>query len=263
MPSVPTPDDARDPSARSASGRGVEDDGSTRPRTTRGVSETDRVQRAASEVRDATAAGTSEATPGEPSEGAPAGPPAPAPRSPYAKMSQPTTVRNVVWALSLTMVVVIVVAILFFGVGRDLQREIPENSRVDVTASAERAQDVAPFTVAVPEVDEGWEATGARYQDGEDPRWTIRYSAPSRGLVTMTETTAVTPALVQDLLPGAHSQGTVDVAGTACAVYVGEGEGASRGIACSADGAAILVHGDVEQDELVELATPALEAVRG
>lgn len=236
MPSAPTPDATPELATGS---RGTVDDGTTAPRD----GDID-------PTSDAHGAGVPEQ-------------PVPAPRSPYAKMAQPTAVRNVVWALSLTMAVVIVVAILFFGVGRDLQREVPENSRVDVTASAQRAQEVAPFPVAVPEVGEGWEATGARYQDGEDPRWIIRYSAPSRGLVTMTEVTAVTPALVQDVLPGARSEGTVDVAGTACDVYVGEGDDGARGVACTVDGAAVLVHGQVDQGELVALAAPALEAARG
>lgn len=192
--------------------------------------------------------------------------PQPAPRSPYAKMSEPTTVRNVVWALSLTMGVVIIVALLFFGVGRDLGREVPENSRVDVAASAERAQRIAPFTIAVPTTAEGWSATAARYDDGADPRWTIRYTAPSRSLVTLTEATQVTPALIQGLVPGARGEGTVDVGGATCEIYVesetDEGTPA-RALACPLDGAAVVVHGDVEQAELSALAGPAVEAARG
>lgn len=204
-----------------------------------------------------------------------------APPSRYARMAAPTSVRNVVWALGLTMGVVAVVAVLFFGVGNDPQREIPESSRVDVVASAERAQALAPFTVAVPESADGWStdawtAKQARYTEGADPRWSVRYSAPSGSLVTLTQGTAVTPALIQDAVAGARSDGTVEVEGTTCEVYTGsgtgdgddaDGEGAdgesSRALACPGEGWGIVVSGKAEQAELAELAGAAIRSARG
>ncbi len=204
-----------------------------------------------------------------------------APPSRYARMAAPTSVRNVVWALGLTMGVVAVVAVLFFGVGNDPQREVPESNRVDVAASAERAQELAPFTVAVPESADGWSADGwtakqARYTDGADPRWSVRYSAPSGALVTLTQAPAITPALIQDAVAGARSDGTVEVEGATCEVYTGTGEGdgrdgadgdgagagAGRVLACPREGWGIVVSGKTEQEELVDLAGAAIRSAR-
>lgn len=204
-----------------------------------------------------------------------------APPSRYARMAAPTSVRNVVWALGLTMGVVAVVAVLFFGVGNDPQREVPESNRVDVAASAERAQELAPFTVAVPESADGWSADGwtakqARYTDGADPRWSVRYSAPSGALVTLAQAPAITPALIQDAVAGARSDGTVEVEGATCEVYTGTGEGdgddgadgdgpgagAARVLACPGEGWGIVVSGKTEQEELVDLAGAAIRSAR-
>ena len=90
-------------------------------------------------------------SPAEPERTAPPAP-RPQPKSAYELPSKKNTVlRNMLWALGLTMAVVVVVGIGFFGVGSDLQREPLENSELDVAASAERAQRDAPFPVAVPD----------------------------------------------------------------------------------------------------------------
>src|SRR5699024_6456804 len=93
--------------------------------------------------------------PASPSTGQPAdrlpGEPVAQPKSAYELPSRKNTVlRNMVWALLLTMAVVVVVGIAFFGVGSEQEREPLENSELDVSASAERAAGVAPFPVAVP-----------------------------------------------------------------------------------------------------------------
>ena len=112
-------------------------------------------------------------SPAEPERTAPPAP-RPQPKSAYELPSKKNTVlRNMLWALGLTMAVVVVVGIGFFGVGSDLQREPLENSELDVAASAERAQRDAPFPVAVPDVGEGWVERSARYTDGQNSRWQV------------------------------------------------------------------------------------------
>lgn len=199
---------------------------------------------------------------GEASAGTPAAAERPAPvparRSPYARMGENTSVRNVVWALGLTVGVVAIVATLFFGVGSTPDRHIPENSRVDVAQSAARAQELAPFPVAVPRLGEEWRAQQARYDDRTDPRWTIRYSAPSGELLTLTQAGTLSPALIQDSLPGARSEGTAKVRGIACEVYAGGDEGGARALACPGDGWGMVVSGTTDRAELTEMADAAI-----
>lgn len=191
-----------------------------------------------------------------------ADPPAPT-KSRYASFAENTTMRSVVWALVITLVLVAVVGMLFFGVGNDPDREVPENSRVDVAASAERAQEIAPFTVAVPDLGTDWTASNARYADGTDPRWTVRYSSPSATLVTLTQAGEITPALLQDTIPGARSDGTVAVGDMTCDVYTGGEETNARGLACPAEGSGVLVTGRTTQAELAQVAQAAVESARG
>ncbi|GAB2533824.1 DUF4245 domain-containing protein [Brachybacterium huguangmaarense] len=200
--------------------------------------------------------------------------PAAAPRSRYATFAENTTTRSIAWALIVTTALVVVVAMVMFGVGNDPKREIPETSRLDVAASAERAQGLAPFRVAVPALGEDWEAREARFADGQDPRWRIRYTAPSGSAVTMIQAPAITPGLLQDTLAGARTDGSVQVGQTQCETYLGgpagddggaasQGAGAPRAVACTADGSAVLVSGTTDQQELVALADAALTSIRG
>lgn len=183
-------------------------------------------------------------------------------KSRYASFAENTTMRSVVWALVITLVLVAVVGMLFFGVGNDPDREVPENSRVDVAASAERAQEIAPFTVSVPALGDGWIASNARYADGSDPRWTVRYSSPSGALVTLTQAGEITPALLQDTIPGARSDGTVAVGDVTCDVYTGGEETDVRALACPADASGLIITGKTAQAELMDVAEPALESAR-
>lgn len=194
--------------------------------------------------------------------------PAPEPKkSPYARMGENTSVRNVVWALGLTVAVVAVVAMLFFGVGNDPQRSVPASERVDVAASARRAQELAPFPVVVPRTGQGWTAKEARFLGQGEPRWRVRYSAPSGTLVTLTQVRTVTPGLLQDTLPGARSQGSVTVGSTQCEVFAGQDEASKGGkgeaptaLSCPAGSSAVLVSGTAPRSELTALAAAALQA---
>src|SRR5699024_1602127 len=125
------------------------------------------------------------------------------PKSAYELPSKKNTVlRNMVWALLLTMAVVVVVGIAFFGVGSEPEREPLANSELDVTASAERAEDVAPFPVAVPAVDEGWTERSARYTAGAQPRWTLEYTSPDGELITLIQESQLSAPMLSSAIPG-------------------------------------------------------------
>lgn len=194
---------------------------------------------------------------------------APPKRSHYAVTKQNTSLRNALWALGVTFAVVIVVAMLFFGVGNDPDREIPAESRVDVTASAERAREVAVFPLAVPEMDEGWSARQARFSgDASAPaqeRWSLQYTSPTRSLVTLTQAQEVTPAVIQDAVSGARSAGEVPVEGLTCTRYTGEEDAngaAQQAIVCPGEGWGMVVVGRTESAELEELAGAAVRSLR-
>ena len=194
---------------------------------------------------------------------APVPEPRPQPKSAYELPSKKNTVlRNMVWALALTMAVVVVVGIGFFGVGSDLQREPLENSELDVAGSAERAQRDAPFPVVVPEAGEGWTERSARFTDGQSPRWAVQYSAPQEQLVTLTQETEVTSAMLSAALPGTTVEGELSIDGTECTLLSGDQQGAQQlGISCEGESWGLLIHGAAEQAELEELTAAALASL--
>lgn len=200
--------------------------------------------------------------PAAPSDQAMPSAPRPQPKSAYELPSRKNTVlRNMVWALALTIAVVVVVAIAFFGVGSDLEREPLENSALDVSASAERAQRSAPFPVAVPVLGEEWSERSARFADGQDPQWVVQYSSPQGQLVTLTEGSEVSSPLLSAALPGGVVTEELTIDGTACSLVSGDQGAGQLGISCQGADWGFLVHGDVEQAELEELAGAALTSI--
>ncbi|ATG54208.1 hypothetical protein CFK41_05010 [Brachybacterium ginsengisoli] len=187
------------------------------------------------------------------------------PKSAYELPSRKNTVlRNMVWALALTMAVVVVIGIAFFGVGSDHQRERLENSEVDVAASAERAEGIAPFPVAVPRPGEGWSERSARFTDGGSPRWVIQYSSPHEQLVTLTQESEVSSQLLSSALPGSVVEEELEIDGVSCELLRGGEQGAEkRGISCEGEGFGLLVHGGTDREELQDLAEAALADVQG
>lgn len=175
----------------------------------------------------------------------------PAQASHYAMTKKNSSVRNIVWALAVIMAFVVVLAMLFFGVGNDPDRSIPESSRLDVTASAERAAGVAPFPVIVPELSAQWTPRLAEYTGGADPRWELRYTAPSGALVTVIEQETVDAALLASAVPGPTVEDEYAVSGVPCQQLRGSGEAeGTRALSCQGEGWGILVHGDEDLDQL-------------
>ncbi|MGO2606392.1 MAG: DUF4245 family protein, partial [Brachybacterium tyrofermentans] len=174
-------------------------------------------------------------TPDESSSGLPQ--PLPQPKSAYELPSRKNTVlRNMVWAIALTMALVVVIAIAFFGVGSTSDRTPLENSELDVAASAERAQDVAGFPVAAPAMGEEWSERSARFADGDTPRWQVDYTSPSDSLVTLTEESEVSATMLSAALPGTVVEEELTIGGTDCKALSGGEDGAETvGISCEGE----------------------------
>lgn len=186
---------------------------------------------------------------------------APPQKSHYAVTKENTSLRNITWALGLTMVVVAAVAVLFFGVGNELDREIPETSRLDVQASAERAQALADFPLAVPATSAQWTAREATFSGADVPSWQLRYTSPAGELVTMDQTAELSPAALSAAVPGAAVDAQVEIAGAECEQMYSTSDEDLRAVACTGEGWALVVHGDTEQAELEALAGSAIESI--
>lgn len=188
-------------------------------------------------------------------------PPA-APRPPKKRLMN-SSLRNIVWALALTMAVVVVVAVGFFGVGsqQDFERTPVPNAQVDVAGSAERAQELVDFPVAVPQPGGDWSARSARFDAGPPARWEVRYSSPAGNLVAIEQGDQLDGVLLSGAVPGAREVGERTVHGVRCTLLEGSGDGeGQRGLACDGGDHGIVVHGQAEDDELEELAAAALES---
>ncbi|WP_232820254.1 DUF4245 family protein [Brachybacterium sp. YJGR34] len=198
-----------------------------------------------------------------PSENRDAPESAPRPKSAYQLPSKQNTVlRNMLWALVLTLAVVVVVGIAFFGVGSDLEREPLENSAVDVAASAERAQELAPFPVAVPQTAEGWTERSARYTDGGSPRWTVEYTTAQGDHVTLTEESALSAPMLSQALPGGAVEEELSIEGAPCQQLRGAGSGDEQlAIACEGEGWGFVAAGAADPVELEELAAATVTAL--
>lgn len=183
------------------------------------------------------------------------------------------TLRNVVWALALTVAVVVIAAMAVLGVGREKEPTVPPTSRLDVAASAARAQEQADFPVAVPELGEDWEAREARLGSGEDATWQVRYTSPSGDMVTLLEGRELSASQISQELPGYTVDGDDDAAGASCQRILVPSSGAGsdaeqeQGFACSgtADGQdwSLLVYGAAPQDELRSLTEAAISSLPG
>lgn len=189
--------------------------------------------------------------------------PIPQPKSAYEMPSRKNTVlRNMVWALALTMAVVVVIAIAFFGVGSDPERTTLENSELDVAASAERAQEVAPFPIAVPEAGEGWMERSARYTAGASPRWNVEYTSPGGQLVAFVQGSELGAPMISAAIPGSSVVEEFTLQGAECSELRGGEKGSEvNGVACEGEDWGFLVHGTEGREVLEQLAAAAITSL--
>lgn len=198
----------------------------------------------------------------EASERGPEPAPAPAPRkrSPYSMSKGDASMRNIAWALGLTLACVAVAGVIFFGVGRSVDREIPETSRLDVGASAQRAQEQATFPVAQPALGSGWTPRAATFADGDRPTWKLRYTSPSNTLVNIMQSEEISAADLSSQLPGADATGETTIEGVDCQTLSGEDD--EHGITCQGDGWGIVVHGTADDGDLTTAATATVRSIQ-
>src|SRR5699024_11185527 len=117
----------------------------------------------------------------------------------------------------------------------------------------------APFTVAVPEVGNGWTERSTRFTDGDSPRWIIQYSDPQEKLVTLTQESEVSAPMLSSALPGSTVVEELTIGGAECSLLSGGPQDApQQGISCEGEDFGLLIHGEAERAELEQLAGAAL-----
>ena len=190
--------------------------------------------------------------------------PTPPPKkSSYASFAENST-RNVVWALGLTLGVVVLVAIVHFGFGSEVKRETPETSRVDLVASAERAKSQLPFEPAAPSMPEGWSVRQAKMTAGAQPNWTVTWTSPREAAVQLVQVKDASAEQLNAVIPGARPTGEKAIGSTTCNVVEGSdadaGSAKVTGLVCPAHGSSIIVSGRGQHEELATVATAALSS---
>lgn len=189
--------------------------------------------------------------------------PAPAPKSSYELPNRKnTSLRNILWALGLTMAIVVVVGISFFGAGGTPEQDTPEHSQLDVAASAERAEAAADFPVAVPELDEDWKERSVRFDDGQESSWQIDYTSPQGQLATLVQGPQLSAAMLATAVPGAAVEQERQINGVDCQVLTGSGDSQGlHGVACDGQEWGLVAYGEGDVAELEELVAAASDSV--
>src|SRR5699024_12708400 len=138
----------------------------------------------------------------------------------------------------------------------------PESSRVDVAASAERAEAAAGFSIAVPEPGDTWQERSARFDDGQEPRWQIDYTSPQGQLVVLVQGPQLSAAMLSSAVPGAVVEQEQQIDGVDCQVLSGSGDGQGlHAVACDGEGWGFVTRGEGELEELEVLASAAIESL--
>lgn len=171
------------------------------------------------------------------------------------------SLRNMIWALALTIGVVAVVAMVFYGVGRPVDREIPAANRVDVPASAERAQAEAPYSVAVPQLPSRWEPRNARFTSGDAPQWRLQYTTPGGSLATLTQVPEASATVLNSVAPGARETGSEKIAGHECEMLQGEDSATATVLVCHGKDWDMVITGRDDVAALRPLADAAISSI--
>lgn len=186
-----------------------------------------------------------------------------------------TSVRNLVWAVGLNLLIVAVVAVAVVGLGRgNGGTGAADNAAViDVPDSAARASDVLGFTAAAPDLaDDGWVARSAEASTTAPPTWRVRYTSPDGALVTLVQQSENTNALTSAIGGSVRVQEEVEVAGMACqwlAIDAGGADGGDGrdgaatdhvGLGCAGEGHGVVVFGGESRENIRVLMQSALES---
>lgn len=172
-----------------------------------------------------------------------------------------TSVRNLVWAVGLNMLIAVMIAAVIVGVGRqDRNQTAQTQALIDLPASAQRASETLAFA-AVQAVPENWRPTQARIESVEPAIWGVKYSSGEGRLVTLFQSNSGKAALYAKV-PGEVTPGEpVAVAGKTCVQLqlaienAGDEVKEQAGVECELADSVILIFGGVSEATILELAS--------
>ncbi len=124
------------------------------------------------------------------------------------------TVRNLVWSLGASLVVVLLVVLV-------VVRPDPAPSEViDYGAIASEAQQSVDATLTAPVLPGAWTANAAELRaDGDIQIWYIGFITPEQQFIALNQGIDANPTWVDNLLDGARSTGAVSIDGVTWSVY--------------------------------------------
>lgn len=176
-----------------------------------------------------------------------------------------TNVRNLVWAIGLNLVIVVLVAAVIVGVGRnDRDLSSSAQSQINLGESAQRASESLGFE-ALRVIPENWHPTKAQIESLEPKIWSVKYSSSEERLVSLLQSDADF-ALLEAKLPGTLQviEGESLQLPSSCQLYELLVESNSptkaqqRAVACALKDSNFIAYGVAEEATLLELvlATP-------
>lgn len=166
---------------------------------------------------------------------------------------------NMAIALGACMAVVVLLFAFTPRVDAEYERE------VDFAGMAESAQASAEFTLAVPELDEGWVSNEASFDPQGTPQvdtWYVSWIGPDRQWITLRQAAGeaaddrwVASITGEDMLP----IDTRDIAGTTFDVY--QGGSGDRALAGSVSGTTVVLKGTASEESFESFAEKIVDSI--
>jgi len=148
-------------------------------------------------------------------------------------------------SLAVVIAAVVVILLLTHRASPDPVRE------VDITSPLTVATMSASFPVLVPQGQEGYRLTSARWQTSKPPVWHLGYVTPDTKYVQLEQSATTNLKFVQDQLTGTTPLQATQIKGMSWQAYAGTGKNA---LVRTADGVTTAVTGTVPMPELIEVA---------
>ena len=164
------------------------------------------------------------------------------------------TLRNLIWALVATLVVVL---FLIFVVVRP---DPTPRDTVDYGTIAAQVQDDLATAIAAPALPEGWAANEAQLRRaGEIPVWYIGFVTPKQQFIALNQGIDANPTWVDNVLDGAQPTGTTRIGNLDWTVYdhrnADDPGNLAYALVTEFDGSSYVLYGTADDTEFETLAT--------
>lgn len=177
-----------------------------------------------------------------------------------------TSVRNLVWAIGLNLILVAIAAAVITGLGRNDRNHAEQSTAsINVSESAARASDSLGFTAAAPEP-QGFTARTARLEPSEPKRWIARYTARDGSMMTLVQSAVDFPAIAATLNGNVSAGEGLTLHGARCSRFtINLKKESDRdaepvpGLECSLSDSNLVIYGGTTEGEADVLMNAALE----